>query len=227
MTRVSAVVPVLDEALRIDGAVRRLLELGLYEVVVVDGGSRDATIELARGAGATVLRSRRGRSIQMNVGAAACSGDVLWFVHADVRVPPNSLDAIDDSLQDTEVVGGAFTIRTVDDVGRSRLRPVLPLADVRSRYTRLPYGDQAVFVRREAFERVGGFPLLPIFEDVALAQRLWRIGALVRRQECVEVSARRFLARPIYYTAVMNLYPILYRLGVGPDRLASWYGRPR
>lgn len=225
--RVSAVIPALDEATRIVGAVERLLALGVQEVMVVDGGSRDGTAERALGAGATVLRSRAGRSIQMNVGAKACTGDVLWFVHADVRVPSQSLQAIHETLNDPGVVGGAFTTRTIDDAGSNRFRRVLPVADVRSHYTRHPYGDQAVFVRRHDFERVGGFPLLPIFEDVALAERLWMVGELVRRPERVEVSARRFLARPIYYTAVMNLYPVLYRLGVSPDRLAAWYGRPR
>jgi len=104
---------------------------------------------------------------------------------------------------------------------------VLPLADLRSHYTRLPYGDQALFARRAAFERVGGFPPLPIFEDVELARRLWAVGKLVRLPERVEVSARRYLARPLRTSAVMNAFPMLYAAGVDVDRLARWYSVER
>lgn len=224
---VRAVVPALDEHRRIAGVVERLCGIGVDRVVVVDGGSRDGTADRARQAGADVRTSRPGRALQMNVGALGATEDVLWFVHADARPPAGARRAMDDCLSDPSVVAGAFTTRTVCDVGRSRLEPVLPLADVRSHYTRLPYGDQALFVRRVAFERVGGFPLQPLLEDVELARRLWGIGRVVRRPERVEVSARRFLARPAYYSAVMNLYPVLYGVGVSADRLARWYGNVR
>lgn len=224
--RVALIVPTLNEAVRIQGAVERACLLA-DEVIVVDGGSRDGTPELAASAGARVLRSRPGRAIQMNVGAASTSADVLWFVHADARLPPDARRALNAALADPTVVGGAFVTRTVCDRGTSRLRPVLPMADLRSTYTRHPYGDQALFVRRSAFDRVGGYPPQPLLEDLELARRLWTIGKLVRCPQRVEVSARRFLARPLYYSAVMNVFPVFYRVGVSADRLARWYGHPR
>lgn len=221
--KLSVVVPVLDEEARIDACLDQVDGL---ERIVVDGGSRDRTRQIARGKGATVLRTRAGRALQQNTGALHAKGDVLWFLHADVRIPPGAVNAITLALTDPDVVGGAFRTRTVAE-HPTRLQPVLPVADVRSSYTRLPYGDQGIFVRRSAFERVGGFPLQGIFEDLELGRRLWRIGRMEILPLRVEVSARRFLARPAYYSAVMNLYPVLYRLGVSPDLLARRYGRPR
>ncbi|MCB9676601.1 MAG: TIGR04283 family arsenosugar biosynthesis glycosyltransferase [Alphaproteobacteria bacterium] len=224
---VTVVMPVLHESRRIDAALARLRAAGFDDIVVADGGSTDGTAEKAAAHGVQVVRTRSGRGHQMNVGAAHARGDVLWFVHADVQIPPDARGAIARALRCPTVVAGAFTTRTVADAGPTRLDPVLPVADVRSHYTRLPYGDQALFVRRTAFERVGGFPPQPILEDLELARKLWRIGKIVVVPERVEVSARRFVARPMYYTAVMNLFPVLYRMGVAPDRLARWYGHPR
>ncbi len=219
--------PVLNEATRIDGALARLGSAGFDDVLVVDGGSDDDTVPKARAAGATVFHSPRGRARQMNLGARHATGDVLWFLHADVRIPPDAHGAIARCLRCPTVVAGAFRTRTVNDARPSRLEAVLPVADVRSHYTRLPYGDQALFVRRWAFEQVGGFPPQPLLEDLELSRRLWTCGKIAIATEHVEVSARRFLARPLYYTAVMNTFPVLYRLGVSSDRLAAWYGNPR
>jgi rSAM/selenodomain-associated transferase 2 len=219
--------PVLNEAARIDGALARLKDAGFDDVVVVDGGSDDDTVERAAAHGATVLEGDRGRARQMNLGAAHATGDVLWFLHADVRIPADARAAIERCLRCPTVVAGAFRTRTVNDASPSALDPVLPVADVRSHYTRLPYGDQGVFVRRWAFEAVGGFPPQPLLEDLELSRRLWACGKIAIAPEHIEVSARRFLARPLYYTAVMNAFPVLYRLGVSSDRLSSWYGNPR
>lgn len=169
------------------------------------------------------MNGRPGRANQMNAAAIAAGGEVLWFLHADVKIPPGAATVIERVLGDPTVVAGAFTTRTVCDDGSSALEFVFPLADLRSHYSRLPYGDQGLFVRREVFERVGGFPPQPIFEDLEISRRLWSCGRIVVVPERVEVSARRFLARPVYYTAVMNVFPVLYRLGVGPERLARWY----
>ena len=224
---VTVVMPVLDEAARIDGALDRLQRAGFSDIVVVDGGSGDDTVERARGHGVHVVEGPRGRAAQMNLGARRATGDVLWFLHADVRIPPAAHGTILRCLRCPTVVAGAFRTRTVNDASPSRLERVLPVADVRSHYTRLPYGDQALFVRRWAFEQVGGFPPQRLLEDLELSRRLWTCGKIAIANEHVEVSARRFMARPLYYTAVMNTFPVLYRLGVSSDRLASWYGNPR
>ncbi len=227
--RLSVVVPVLDEAARIG---ERLDELratpGVDEVVVVDGGSRDGTLDIARRApGVRVLAAPRGRGRQLNEGARAATGDVLLFLHADVSLPSDAAVWVARALDDPAVVAGAFRVRTIADQGPNWLGPLLRLADLRSRWTRLPYGDQAVFVRRTVFERVGGFPDQPLMEDVELARRLWRVGRVRIVPAVVRVSGRRFLAHPVRALVAMRLFPMLYRLGVPPARLARLYGDPR
>ena len=125
------------------------------------------------------------------------------------------------------VVAGAFRTWTVADAGRSWAAPLLHLADLRSRYTRLPYGDQALFVRRDAFDRVGGFPDQPLMEDFELSRRLRRVGRIATAPAAVRVSGRRFLSRPIRSAVLMRLFPLLYRLGVPPRVLGRLYGDPR
>jgi rSAM/selenodomain-associated transferase 2 len=225
----AVVIPTLDEEARIG---RRLAELsaqdGVAEIVVADGGSRDRTRELARAvAGVRVVEAPRGRGPQQNAGARATSAGVILFLHADVALPPDAGRWIASTLADPRVVAGAFRVRTVADAGRNRLGPLLRLADLRSRFTRLPYGDQAVFVRRTAFERVGGFPEQPLFEDLELARRLRRVGRIRTVPAAVRVSGRRLLARPLRSVVAMNLFPTLYRLGVSPETLARLYGAPR
>ncbi len=228
--RLSVILPVLDEAAHIRAAVGHLRALApAPEIVVVDGGSADATPTLARDAGADrVLETRPGRALQMNAGAAAASGDVLLFLHADVRLPPSAPARVAAALADPAVPGGAFRTWHVPEGPWPRpLAPLLHLADLRSRYTRTPYGDQALFVRRAAFEAVGGFPELPLMEDLAFSRRLRSLGRLARVTESVTVSARRFQAGPVRYTVLVNTFPLLYRLGVPPAALARLYRHVR
>jgi hypothetical protein len=131
------------------------------------------------------------------------------------------------ALEDPDVVAGAFRTHTIADGAPSWVTPFLPFADLRSRVTRLPYGDQAVFVRRAAFERVGGFPEQPLMEDLELALRLRRLGRIARVPAAVTVSGRRFAARPLASLVAMRTFPVLYRLGVPPRVLARLYGDPR
>jgi len=227
--RVSVIVPVLNERARIGGLLDQLAAMAdLHEIVVVDGGSDDGTLEVAgASAGVRVLSASRGRATQMNAGAEIATGDVLLFLHADVRLPDDAVRRIRESLANPEVVAGAFRTWTVADAGRSWLAPFLHLADVRSRVTSLPYGDQALFVRAATFRQVGGFPEIQIMEDVELSRRLRRAGRIRRVPTSVTVSGRRFLARPAYYALLMTLFPWLFRLGVRPARLARLYGEPR
>ena len=169
----------------------------------------------------------RGRGTQMNVGARIAFGDALLFLHADATLPVTAAQWVAGALAKPDVVAGAFRVRTVADGPRRWLAPFLRLADLRSRITRLPYGDQALFVRREAFERVGGFPEQPLMEDLELALRLRRLGRIEIVPAVVEVSGRRFLAHPIMAVLAMRIFPLLYRLGVSPRLLARLYGNPR
>lgn len=228
MPRVSVVIPVLDEEARIGSQLESLARLQVHEAIVVDGGSRDATIERVRAAGtARLVVAARGRASQMNAGAHHATGDVLLFLHADVRLPDDALLRVEEAFADPVVVAGAFRTWTVGDAGESCLAPLLHLADVRSRYSSLPYGDQALFVRVEAFWRAGGFPDQALFEDLELSRRLRRLGRIRTVRSQVTVSGRRFLARPIFYTLAVNLFPALYALGIAPATLKRLYGNPR
>ncbi len=227
--RVSVIVPVLDEEARIGGQLEALARIrDLDEVIVVDGGSRDRTVSRVRAAGtARLLLAPRGRASQLNAGARAATGDVLLFLHADVRLPEDAVRRVEEALAEPGVVAGAFRTWTVADRGRSWLAPLLHLADLRSRYSGLPYGDQALFVRAEAFRRARGFPEQPLMEDLELSHQLRRLGRIRVVHSRVTVSGRRFLARPVLYALAVNLFPALYAAGVSPATLKRFYGDPR
>jgi hypothetical protein len=225
--RVSVIIPVLDEEARIGSQLEALARLPVYEVIVIDGGSRDGTVPRVRAAGtARLLVAPRGRASQMNAGARAATGDVLLFLHADVRLPDDAVRRVDEALAEARVVAGAFRTWTVAD-GRSWLAPLLHLADLRSRYSTLPYGDQALFVRADAFRQTGGFPEQPLMEDLELSRRLRRLGWIRIVHSRVIVSGRRFLARPVFYTLAVNVFPALYAAGVSAATLKRFYGDPR
>lgn len=226
--RVSVVIPVLDEEARIGAQLESLARLPFHEVIVVDGGSRDGTVARVRAAGtARLLSAPRGRASQMNAGARAATGGVLLFLHADVRLPDDALRHVEEALADPGIVAGAFRTWTVADGGPSWLAPLLHLADLRSRYSGLPYGDQALFLRAEAFRQAGGFPEQPLMEDLELSRRLRSLGRIRTVHSRVTVSGRRFLARPLFYALAVNLFPALYAAGVSPATLKRFYGEPR
>lgn len=240
--RISVVVPVLDEAARIERALKHLRELdGIYEIIVVDGGSSDRTPEIvARVPDVRLVESPCGRAKQMNAGAKLASGDVLLFLHADVALPKDAASHVVGALADPAVVAGAFRTWTVVDEHGTAGRPngssgrrsgpwpyLLHLADVRSRYTDLPYGDQAPFVPKEVFDALGGYPEIPLMEDLELSLRLRRAGKVRTVPASVRVSGRRFLERPVFYTFLVNVFPLLYRVGVSPETLASVYRHVR
>ncbi len=228
--QIAVVIPALHEADRIAEAIRSARAPGV-EILVVDGGSRDATAETARAAGARVLRAAPGRAAQLAAGTAASAADALVFLHADCRLPSGYADAVRGALADPTVAGGAFAFRFGREPGASRLaalglRVVEAGAALRVALFGLPYGDQALFARRSALERAGGVPQVPIMEDLDLVAALRRTGRLVALPLPVETSPRRYLTRGVARTWLRNAGALAaWRLGLDRGRVASWYGR--
>ena len=215
---ISVVIPTLEEAETIASAVSRARgALGECEVVVVDGGSTDGTLDAARAAGALVIEYPGRRSEAMNRGAAVARGKGLLFLHADTMLPAGAGVAIDQALQRAD--GGAFHLRFDD----SR-RFLVALSEIRSRWLRAVYGDQAIFASREAFMTLGGYRPLPIMEDYDLVLRLRRQGSFVLLPLAVTTSARRHRRHGTIRTLVRVWWiQVLYRAGVSPARLAKAY----
>lgn len=202
-----------------------LPEAAGVEVVVADGGSRDDTVALAEAGGARVVRSAAGRGVQLNAGAAAATGEHLLFLHADTRLPAQWWRAVRSAMEQPAVVAGAFCL-SYDDPRRS-LRWVASAANWRSRRLKLPYGDQALFMRRETFERVGRFPDWPLLEDVALVRRLNKLGRIATVPDAVTTSARRSRAQGVWCGVAVNQVCLLaFAVGVSPQRLAVWRNGP-
>jgi len=221
---VSVVIPTLDEASNVAGAVVPLLSARNVEVVVVDGGSTDGTPEIVRRLGVEVVTSAPGRARQMNAGAAVVRGDTLLFLHADTRLPEGFEVQVRETLRRPGVVAGAFALR-IHGPGPG-LRAVERLANWRSRRLQMPYGDQAIFLPRRVLRQLGGFPDLPIMEDFELVRRLKRLGRIETVLPPAETSSRRWVERGTIKTTMLNQLMIAgYLLGVAPARLARLYRR--
>ncbi len=216
--RVSIVIPALDEESLIAGTVAHARALGPREVIVADGGSSDGTAEAARRAGAKVVPAPAGRGKQQNAGARAARGDALLFLHADTRLPAGALARVSRVLADPRVSLGAF--RLGFDREDSGTRFLVFGADLRARLFALPYGDQALFLRRETFERLGGFREIPIMEDLCLVRRAKRVGRVVLAPERVRTSPRRYDRNGLLRNMLLNWGSAsLFAMGVGPERL--------
>jgi len=219
--RLSVIVPTLNEQEPIASTLDSIGATENVELIVVDGGSRDRTVEFARRHGAIILQSAPGRARQMNAGAAIATGDVLLFLHADTRLPPGYLEIVKTILDAPSVVSGAFRLNIAAPSWSFRL--IERLANVRSRRLRLPYGDQAIFVTKRAFHQVGGFPDIPILEDYVFMRRLRKLGRVAISTVPVVTSARRWVGRGIIRTTLVNQACLwAYRLGVSPERISQW-----
>lgn len=218
----SIIIPALNEARLIGATLDAVAQLsGSFEVLVVDGGSDDDTRAIARARSVKVIRSERGRGVQLHAGAREAVSDVLWFVHADTIVPRDSVESIVNALSDPAVVGGNFNVHFS---GSSSAASFMTWFYPQLRRLGLCYGDSAIFVRREAYDRVGGFKSLPIFEDVDLLRELKRIGKFVHLSSTVVTSSRRFEERQfvIIFTGWVFMQ-LLYWLGVSPNTLGRFY----
>ena len=199
MPRSTIVVPALDEAADIEAALQALAPLRARgaEVIVVDGGSADGTAQLAKPLADRVLVSPRGRARQMNTGAAAARSDVLLFLHADTRLP----EAADAALHEAVARGAAWGRFDVQIDGRPRmLRLVAALMNQRSRLTGIATGDQAIFVRCDLFQRIGGFPDQPLMEDIEISRRLRALARPCCLRQRVVTSGRRWESRGVWRT---------------------------
>lgn len=229
MPTFSVVVPTLNEEAWIADTLRAAARAfgPDAELVVVDGGSVDGTRERAAPL-AAVLRGPRGRGPQMNAGARAASGRILVFLHADTLLDPDAGRRIRECLQDARTVGGCCRFAVHPPPGPlSRFRLLEAGVNLRTRLFRTATGDQAIFVRREAFDRVGGVPDYPLFEDVAFVRRVRRLGRF-RPLDVVARTSRRRWERGGFWRTVLLHWALraAFWAGVSPDRLESWY-RPR
>jgi rSAM/selenodomain-associated transferase 2 len=220
----SIIIPVLNEAANIVCALEALASLRARgaEIIVVDGGSADETAALAAPIADRVLASARGRAMQMNAGAAAARGDVLLFLHADTRLPPDADKLVLDGLAQTKCVWGRF------DVAIDGAHPLLPVVaafmNARSRLTGIATGDQAVFVTRMAFDAIGGFPDIALMEDIEFARRLKRVSRPLRLHARVTTSGRRWESRGVLRTIfLMWRLRLAYFFGAAPEALERRY----
>jgi rSAM/selenodomain-associated transferase 2 len=223
---ISIVIPVFHEEKVINKTVdtlRRLTFEGRLEIIVVDGDPGEQTLAAISDSRVIKTRSEKGRGKQMNAGAMLASGEVLLFLHADTELPPDGLTQICTVMRDKNCMGGSFDLGIGSD--RFCFRLIERAASLRSRITRMPYGDQGIFLRRESFFNLGGFRELPLMEDVDLMRRVRQSGKkihIIARK--VKTSARRWEKEGVVYCTFRNwLLILLYLLGVSPQRLERFY----
>jgi rSAM/selenodomain-associated transferase 2 len=221
---ISVIIPTLNEEHTIAASLSRLHQPGISEVLVVDGGSQDQTLATVKTAapGARILSCAQGRAVQMNAGAAAATGEILLFLHADTLLPLSAAADIQAALADERVGGGRFDARLDRDTGLFWV--LCRMMNLRSRLTGIATGDQGLFVRNSVFHALGGFPEIPIMEDIVLCKRLKRLGPVAALRTCVVTSRRRWVRHGTLKTILLMWWlRVLFFLGVAPDRLKDWY----
>ena len=223
---ISVIIPVLHEAHTINGVIEHLRTLhspAPREIIIVDGSEEGDTIKAIRDADVVRREAPRGRARQMNAGAAAAQGDVLLFLHADTALPRDAMPLIRSHMDDGRFVAGAF------DLGIQTNRKIFKITEryvaLRTRLTKVPFGDQAIFIRKEYFERIGGFKPIPVMEDVELMARIKKRGdRICIIPEKVMTSDRRWMRDGVLYCTLRNwMLQLLYLAGISPERLARFY----
>jgi rSAM/selenodomain-associated transferase 2 len=223
---ISIIIPTLNEQANIASCLASTRYAPNVERIVVDGGSHDLTVEIARSCGAKVLTSPTGRARQMNAGAEVASGDLLLFLHADTLLPEGFDDCVRRILTQPGVAAGAFEFR-LDAVSRG-LQIIERVANWRSRRLQMPYGDQAIFVRSSLFHEIGGFPEMPILEDFELIRRLKKKGRIHTLPLPAITSARRWHTLGIWQTTLSHqLIVAAYYLGLSPALIHRFARRNR
>lgn len=224
--RISIIIPTWNEADNLPQTLAAVQIGQNLEIIVVDGGSTDQTVAVARSQGVQVLSSLPGRAKQMNLGANAATGEILLFLHGDTTLPPGFDRQVRVSLAQPGVIAGAFALKIA---GTLRGRSVIEtLVNWRSCFWQMPYGDQAIFLRADTFQQMGQFPDMPIMEDFELMRRLRRRGRIAIVPTPVRTSDRRWRKLGILRTTLINQAIVLaYYGGVSPTQLVKWYRRDR
>ena len=219
---ISIIIPTLNEADNIHEAIISSQIGSHIEIIIVDGGSQDQTLLIAKSLNVQVIISPLGRANQMNAGAMAASGEILLFLHADTRLPTNFEQMIRTTLAKPGIVAGAFALRiNAPDWG---LRLVEFGVKWRSHLWQMPYGDQGIFLTKDVFQQVGNFPKMPIMEDFELMRKLKTLGKIYLLPTPVITSPRRWLKKGIIQTTLWNqIIVIAYLLGISPHRIRNWY----
>ncbi len=222
--RLSVVIPALNEAAGISAVLHALAPLAARgaQLLVADGGSVDGTVTLAQVGGAQIVHAPRGRALQMNAGAQQATGEVLLFLHADTRLPPDADRLIAQALANGPQVWGRFDVRIE---GQPRmLRVIAAFMNWRSRWSGIATGDQALFMTRAAFDAVGGFPVQPLMEDIEMSKRLLKLSRPACLRARVVTSGRRWETQGVWRTVLlMWRLRLAYWRGAAPERLAALY----
>ena len=219
--KVSIIVPTLNEELVLEKTLTQFQQLSPHELIVSDGGSDDDTRNIAGRFSHRVITGSAGRALQMNVGADEATGDILLFLHADSRIEPESYRKMLQCMQNPKWIGGAFTLCI--ESGKWSLKLIALLANIRSKYFGLAYGDQGFFVRKEVFKDMNGFSPLPICEDLDFYHRLRKKGPVILLKEKAHTSPRRWIKEGILFTTARNtLIAVLFGLGFPPHILTKW-----
>jgi rSAM/selenodomain-associated transferase 2 len=220
--KVSIIVPTLNEELVIKEILTQVQQLAPHELIVSDGGSTDNTNLIAQKFSHRVVTGSTGRAMQMNAGADQATGDLLLFLHADNQLKPESYQKMLECMENPKWMGGAFTLCIESDKWSICL--ITLLANIRSRYFGLVYGDQGVFVRTEVFKNMNGFSAIPICEDLDFYRRLKKKGPVNLLKEKTQTSPRRWIKEGIAFTTARNiLITLLFGLGFSPRTLKRWY----
>jgi rSAM/selenodomain-associated transferase 2 len=221
--KISIIIPVINEASTIQKCLLQFQNKQNQEVIIVDGGSADNTIELVKKQGFKVVQSEvKKRSYQMNLGAKEAQGDILLFLHSDTILPNNYLSSIHNILAKQNTIAGAFRLQ-IDD-GKQSFRFLETMVNLRSHLCSLPYGDQGIFIQKSIFKQIGGFPDFPIMEDFALIKILQKKGKIRIADDAVITSARRWQKLGLWKTTIINQWVIIgYYLGIDLNTLANFY----
>ncbi|HSA86535.1 MAG TPA: TIGR04283 family arsenosugar biosynthesis glycosyltransferase [Nitrospira sp.] len=224
---ISVIIPTLNEERSLPGTLASLSDSAFTEIIIVDGGSTDGTLRLAqdfcaRTDHARVVTAPQGRARQMNEGAKVSGGEILMFLHADTQLPAQAGRSVERALAKPTAVGGRFNVRF--DTPSAWGRVISSFMNYRSRLTSIVTGDQALFVRRQVFELLGGFSEIPLMEDIEFSRRLQQAGRIVALRDTVVTSFRRWHTQgPLRTIVLMWTLRFLYWVGVSPHQLARVY----